>query len=107
MRGRPGFFDKTVQHDNPSSDHSAVEHPGDPFSTFEAKLEKSIAHGFGVRLPEVGSNGGHTAGEYDVSGRQSLGQTQDLLLHLLTEIVNRVFHAILTNMLLPLKRPCR
>jgi hypothetical protein len=95
-----GLLDKAVQHDDSPADKGAEKHARDTFGTFQPKLEQAFTEGFGVRLSEVGTERDNTTGQHDVPGSESDGQVQDVRLHILTVVSDRVVHGdTITNML--------
>ena len=93
-----------MQHDDSFADQRTEEYTGNPFGTSQSQLEQTVTKGFRMRCSQVRAEYNHSSREHDISRRQRIGQTQNLGLHDIAVIGNRVIHRRrVTNMLIARK----
>ena len=98
------LLDKAMQHDDLFGDQRTEEYTGNPFGASQSQLEQTSTKGFGMRCSQVRAEHNHSSSEHDISRRQRIGQTQNLCLHDIAVIGNRIIHRRrVTNMLIACK----
>jgi hypothetical protein len=98
------LLDKTMQHDDSLGYQSTEEYAGNPLSAFQSQLKQTVTKGFGMRCSQVRAEYNHSSCEHDISRSQRIGQSQNLCLHDIAVIGNRVIHRRrVTNMLIARK----
>ena len=81
-----------MQHDDSLADHSIEEYARNPFGVFQPQLEQTVTKGFGMRCSQVRAEDNHSSSEHDISRRQRIRQVQDLGLHDIAVIGDRVIN---------------
>ena len=98
------LLDKAMQHDDSLGDQRTEEYARNPFGAFQSQLEQTVTKGLGMRCSQVRAEHNHSPSEHDISRRQRIGQVQDLGLHDIAVIEDRVIHRRrITNMLIACK----
>ena len=93
-----------MQHDDSFGDQSTEEYTRNPFCPFQSQLEQTSTKGFGMRFSQVRAEHNHSSSDHDITRCQRIGQVQDLGLHDIAVIGNRIIHRrIVTNMLIAYK----
>src|SRR5438477_839380 len=98
------LLDKAMQHDNSFCGQSAEEYARNPLGTFQSQLKQSATKALGMRCSQVRAEDNYSSSEHDISRRQRIGQVQDLGLHDIAVIGDRITHCRrVTNMLIARK----
>lgn len=81
-----------MQHDDAAPDQRAKEDTRDAFGALQSQFEQAVAKCLGMRLAEVRAQDHHSSSQHDVTRGQRVWQGEDLLLHSLAVVLDRVIH---------------